>query len=376
MRNISNKIYFLTDESPFPPHDGRKVPVANYYWQVEKRGYIPEVIVTHKEAVSKSPLAKMAEIWARIRPWGSYYTQENISSVDSEKLKNCGEAILFVAPARLCGVAAKIKSTNPKLKIVLILNDAQWSMYLEAFYYAIGRYKGGKKYDIFKGLLTPTTFFKEMTAYIVADVVLVQTKRELARLPWLKNKAVIVPNSVPKPDVNWRGQNSTVFAMQVNFSNLRASKFKYFVTEVWPRIHAENPRLTLELFGPGQAIPEWGKNIEGVSFVGRVDDLDIYLSDKRGFLVPLEHSTGISNTVLRGIALDMPMVITETSSRGVKAEFQPWPEARIKIAKTADDFVNYALTLDKGQADGQSRQVFSWSENTDAILSRFDSVGK
>ena len=30
---------FLTDETPFPPTDGRKVPVANYAWELERRGF-------------------------------------------------------------------------------------------------------------------------------------------------------------------------------------------------------------------------------------------------------------------------------------------------------------------------------------------------
>jgi hypothetical protein len=221
-------------------------------------------------------------------------------------------------------------------------------------------------------LLTPTTLLRELTAYRAADVVVLQTPRELARLPWLRRRAVVAPNAVAKPAVNWNGMASKTFAAQVNFTNRRATKLKPFITRTWPRIHAADPSLSLELFGPGEQMPDWAAAVPGLRYAGPVPDLDAFLADKRAFLVPLEHATGISNTVLRGLAMDMPMVITESASRGVRTMVDPWPERRVRIARGADEFVRRTLDIHRDQSPSVPRQVGSWSDNLDAILAKFD----
>ena len=166
--------------------------------------------------------------------------------------------------------------------------------------------------------------------------------------------------------------DSKTFAAQVNFTNRRATKLKPFLTRVWPKIHAADRSLRLELFGPGETMPEWAAQVPGLAYSGPVPDLDAFLSDKRAFLVPLEHATGISNTVLRGLAMDMPMVITESASLGVRTMVDPWPEQRIRIARGAEEFFRQTLAIHQEQTPSAPRQIGSWSGNLDAIFSRID----
>lgn len=366
----NQRAIFLTDETPFPPIDGRKVPVANYAWQLRDRGYQVDVLTVDKAASTDRQVSQLGELWHRLKPYGGFFTRESLSQQNRQIIASSGDTTLYVSPARLMTLARKCKRENPRLKVVLILNDAQWSQYLEALYYGLGLYKGGTRNDFKKGMFFPSTLIRELTAYSDADVILLQTRRELYRLPHLRKKAVIAPNALEEPRVTWSGAQSCTFAAQVNFSNRRASKLKPFVTEIWPQILAVEPKCKLELFGPGSVAPAWVEQTPNVQFVGLVDDLNAYLSQNRGVLVPLEHSTGISNSVLRGIALDLPMVMTHSSSLGIREIIDPWPGEHAKVAKTGKEFVRHVLDLLTLPHTPQPRKIGSWSENTDRILNR------
>jgi len=370
--DLESAIFFITDADPFPPLDGRKIPVANYYWELERRGYRPEILVPARKITPADALQKISALWRRIRPYGGYYTNEALGLEQEEQIEKAHKPLLFVAPARLMSVAKVAKRRNPDARIILILNDAQWTMNLEALLFGIGWYDGGARHDLLKGLLMPSAFLRELTAYQSADCILLQTPRELARLPWLKKKVVIAPNGVEKPKVTWTGQNSQIFAAQVNFTNRRAGKLRPFISKAWPKIHAENPSLELHLFGPGQELPQWAKSIAGIKYVGIVEDMDIFLSDKRAFLVPLEHATGISNTVLRGLALDMPMVVTKSSSLGVQNLLQE--TSKVRVAASLDDFVQHSLTVHENQTETHPQQIGSWEQNLSTILEKLHTI--
>gem|GEM_PF-3354558 len=364
------KAIFLTDQMPFPPTDGRKVPVANYAWELERRGFEVAIVTAHKNDKASRPFAILREAWQRVNPFAGYYTTEAMAEGDRAMIAEAGPALLFVAPARLIGLAARCKAQNPDLRIVLLLNDAQWSQYWEALLYGLGVYRGGAMHDLLKGLLCVSAGLRELTAYRPADVVVLQTRRELVRLPWIGRKAVVAPNAVDQPQVGWCGQGSSVFASQVNFANRRAPKLKPFITQDWPKIHAENPDLRIELFGPGENPPDWVQRAAGVEYVGLVEDIDAYLRAKRALLVPLEHATGISNTVLRGLALDMPMVITRSSSLGVRDTIEPWPSDRVSVASSPREFIRETLALSIPARPARPQQIGSWQMNMTLILAR------
>jgi hypothetical protein len=265
-------------------------------------------------------------------------------------------------------LAIEIKRSNVSARIVLILNDAQWTMNLEALLFGVGWYPGGARHDLLKGRLLPTAMIRELTAYSGADCVMLQTEREAQRLPWLSDVSLVTPNSVAMPKVKWTGEDSNVFAIQVNFSNRRAGKLRPFITETWPKIRAAEPTYELELFGPGAQIPDWAAEVEGVRYVGLVDDLDAYLATKRGFLVPLEHATGISNTVLRGLAIDIPLIITHSSSLGVRNLLTA--ESKVNIAKSQSDFVQMTLASRWDSESSQPRQIGSWRANMALVLEK------
>lgn len=368
-------VFFVTSKPPFPPDDGQKIPVANYHNAAIRFGAVPEVIVLTKQQV-RSKMGKLSILAKRLSPVGGFYASEVLTPTDRDHLLAAERPIVFVTPARLLGQIAPLKARNPGLRIVLLLNDAKWPMYLEALQYGLGVRAGGGRVDLLKGLLTPITYLKELTAYRAADVVVVQTERERGKLGWLAAKSIAAMNAITAPSVAWAGDQSTVLTMQVNFTNRRANKWRPFVQDIWPQIQKKHPELTLELFGPGDAEPpEWVQNAAGVKYLGRIDDLGPHLARCRMLLMPLEHSTGVSNMVLHGLSMDMPIMISGTAKDGV-ADLLPG-RSSVFVANTVADQAAQTIAGLAHSHRTTSRDlaptpaaIGSWTENLRLILRR------
>lgn len=367
-RLAERAVFVLTSKQPFPPDDGQKIPVAAYCRAMEALGAKPEIAVL-TQSRPKTVGATVAAALRRLNPFVGFHAAETLDPCLTERIVTADAPLVFVSPARLIQLAAPLKKLNPSTRIVLQLNDAKWPMYLEALTYGIGLRAGGAWVDLAKGLLTPITWAKERHAYRAADVVVVQTEREQARLPFLANKSVPAMNAIPTPGAVWHGQDSTSVGMQVNFSNRRTGKWRPFVEKVWPRIRAAHPELTLVLFGPGSdCVPAWVRAAPGVTYVGLIDDLDAFLAAQRMLLMPLEHTTGVSNMVLRGLAMDMPQVISESSSTGVHNLLGQHPATF--VAQRPDDYlrcVDAALELEH---NANPSPIGDWGNNLNRILEK------
>ena len=359
-------VFFVTSKHPFPPDDGQKIPVANYFRVAESKGLSPEVIVVEMKPDSGG-LGRMSEMVSRINPFSGFFTNEQLSDAAIEKLMSIGDAIVFVQPLRLFPMVLEIKKQNPRLQIIVLNNDAKWPQYWEELLYGLGIRKGGTFNDLIKGLSTPITYLKErLGAYRGADIIALQCERERKRLPWISNRTVIAMNALSKPTQVWHGHDSPTFAMQVNLANRRGPKFRPFVERVWPLVHERAPYLHLELFGPGKTTPNWVEKTPNVRFVGLVDDVHDYLADKRGLVMPLEHDTGVSNTVLHGLALDMPMITSLHSTRGVAHLSYSTPP--VYVANRPQEYVNGILEASSLSHSAHPRAIGSWTDNFDVMM--------
>lgn len=359
-------IVFLTTANPFPPDDGQKIPVANYFLTAEAAGVQPHLLILKRRPRERSFWRRIRTMSRRLSPFHGYHVPEVLDEEAAGRLRNLGAAIVFVMPARMSSHIPALRHLNPELRIVLLLNDAQWPQYREALLFGLGLRRGGGWIDLAKGMLTPITILKEVHAYRGADCVVVQTERERRRLPWLTDRLVVATNAIPAPSVGWHGFDSTTLVAQVNFANRRRDRLAAFVRRVWPQIRARHPWLALELFGPGsEAAPSWTQT-DGISVAGYVDDIDSYLAAKRGMVMPLEHDTGVSNTILRGLAINMPMAISKSGSLGVSELIKG--DDRVFVADCEGD---YPAAIDKAIAVREAtsgRAIGSWPDNFRRIL--------
>lgn len=357
----------MTTKDPFPPDDGQKIPVAGLIGAVRAEHSEPRVVLASKPSSPPSARKKLAMFAKRFNPVAGFASLEELPNDGFGPVSAEKHLVVVVSPARLLDlVSGRAKEQNGT--VALILNDAKWPMYLEALEYGLGRRRGGNFNDLLKGMFLPIAYLKEMNAYRSADLILVQSEREMKHLHRYRKNIIVAPNAILCPTVCWTGRDSDTLAIQVNFTNRRELKWKPFVTEIWPVVQKQVPELRLELFGPGNEPPDWVEATNGVTFVGRVDDLDAYLASKRALVMPLEHSTGISNTIIRGIAIGIPTVITRHSSYGVKSMVRD--SDPIYVAKSTDALAKKTIEAVSTPIETAPRAINDWAENLNAIVEK------
>ncbi len=92
---------------------------------------------------------------------------------------------------------------------------------------------------------------------------------------------------------------------------------RYFLDEVWPRIHELDPTLPFEIAGPdlpdaiAQSLPA------GVAYKGHVADLERWLRNVRLTVAPLRYGAGAKGRVASSIVNGVPVIGTRVAFEGM-----------------------------------------------------------
>jgi polysaccharide biosynthesis protein PslH len=111
----------------------------------------------------------------------------------------------------------------------------------------------------------------------------------------------------------------------------------WFFNNCWPKIHLENPQLKFYL--AGRNAPEWFERlirIEGVEYLGEINDAYDFMNSKAIMVVPLFSGSGMRIKIIEGMALGKSIVTTEIGTEGIPTE----NGKNILIANNAEDFVS------------------------------------
>ena len=109
----------------------------------------------------------------------------------------------------------------------------------------------------------------------------------------------------------------------------------WFFNHCWPKIHQENPDLKFYL--AGRNAPEWFERIiklEGVEYLGEINDAYDFINSKAVMVVPLFSGSGMRIKIIEGMALGKPIVTTDIGTEGIPTE----SGKNILIANDADRF--------------------------------------
>lgn len=93
----------------------------------------------------------------------------------------------------------------------------------------------------------------------------------------------------------------------------------WMATRVWPAVRRLRPDARLALAGPGVP-PHACMSIEGVTHVGRVDDLPSFLGKAALTAVPIRHGIGARMKFGEALASGTPVVSTSVGAEGFAAE--------------------------------------------------------
>lgn len=110
----------------------------------------------------------------------------------------------------------------------------------------------------------------------------------------------------------------------------------WFFDNCWSRIHSQNPELKFYL--AGRNAPEWLErrlNLDGVVYLGEINDAYDFINSKAIMVVPLFSGSGMRIKIIEGMALGKPIVTTDIGTEGI-----PTIDGNnIMIANDADKFV-------------------------------------
>jgi len=147
----------------------------------------------------------------------------------------------------------------------------------------------------------------------------------------------------PEPAVNaFRQRRDFVFVGTMRHApNLDA--VRYLKTTLWPKIRQRLPDASLHIVGSylTKEISQMHKPAEGFVVVGKVDQLNLFLSDRRVSLVPLRFGAGLKGKLLEAMENGLPSVTTSIGAEGINAGMN-WPGI---IADDEPDLTDAAVNL-------------------------------
>lgn len=95
----------------------------------------------------------------------------------------------------------------------------------------------------------------------------------------------------------------------------------WFFDNCWSKIHHENPQLKFYL--AGRNAPEWFERhikLEGVEYLGEINDAYDFINSKAVMVVPLFSGSGMRIKIIEGMALGKPIVTTDIGTEGIPTE--------------------------------------------------------
>ena len=180
------------------------------------------------------------------------------------------------------------------------------------------------------------------------DACTVASEQERANLqriaPFCRDLAVI-PNGV---DLDWCSPgiaeprpNTLVFNGSLTFS-ANYDAMRYFLSEIFPRIRAEFPEVTLKITGSTARVALDALPLdENVTLTGYVEDIRPVVAGSWACVVPLRIGGGTRLKILEAMALGTPVVATSKGAEGLDVT----PGQNILIADDPARFAAQTLHL-------------------------------
>lgn len=115
----------------------------------------------------------------------------------------------------------------------------------------------------------------------------------------------------------------------------------WFITNVWPLILSENPRVIFCIVGgnpPAHLLALNKKN--NIVVTGRVKDIRPFIAKAQCVVAPLQIARGIQNKVLEAMSLNKPIVVTKMAMEGINAN----AEYGVDIVDAPECYANCCLS--------------------------------
>jgi len=110
---------------------------------------------------------------------------------------------------------------------------------------------------------------------------------------------------------------------------------KWFLQQVWPRLHKRFPKLTFHI--AGRNTPDWimRLNLRNVTVHGEVKDASEFINRHSVMVVPLLSGSGMRVKILEGMALGKVVITTRLGLEGIDARHK----SEVIVADTTEEFI-------------------------------------
>ena len=151
---------------------------------------------------------------------------------------------------------------------------------------------------------------------------------------------------------------------------------RYFVREVFPQIRQARPDATFWVTGATDGIDLSDLEQPGVTFTGRLPEVDSIIASSAACVVPLRLGGGTRLKVLQAMALGVPVVSTPKGIEGLDVE----PERHVLVGASAADLATHTLRILDDPAVGRRiatralrlvRERYDWdpiAESLDRVI--------
>jgi glycosyltransferase involved in cell wall biosynthesis len=160
-----------------------------------------------------------------------------------------------------------------------------------------------------------------------------------------RNKVVLVPNGVDcernRPGVVRPAANMLVFNGALTYS-ANYDAMRYFLSEIFPLIHAQEPGAELTITGSTQGVDVSGLRLDSsVRLAGYLDDVRAAVAGASVCVVPMRDGGGTRLKILEAMALGTAVVATSKGAEGLEVTHR----RDILIAEEPADFAAQVVRL-------------------------------
>lgn len=164
------------------------------------------------------------------------------------------------------------------------------------------------------------------------------------------NKILVLPNGTSVPDLTvdrgyCLGKFKSAFIVFLGFLDYapNITSLLYSLDTIWPEVRRKYPGLRFRIIGrnPSASLKARAESIDGVDFVGEVDDIYPYLTDARLFLAPMFSGGGLKNKFLESLSVGTPVVTNAEGAEGIDMV----SGEHGSIAETLDGWIAGAETI-------------------------------
>lgn len=167
-----------------------------------------------------------------------------------------------------------------------------------------------------------------------------------------------IPNRPSNDYIENYGERKNLFTVgSMNYGPNREG-INQFLNEVWPFFHSKHPEVKLFLVG-GYACEEditgWN-SVEGVKYLGFVEDLELLYQGILAAVVPISSGGGTCIKTLESMAFSRICLSTEFGARGLPEDVITDKKGVI-IYESADDFIEaYEKVLNRDYRERKERE--------------------